>query len=380
MEEYNARCLEGKISGQFIVKMSDGSHHVVAASSREDLVEKLQSAEQIEIFEKQNIRVSAIDYNFRVEVKQNSTTALAPPRANTSTGPEMLNAPFLWDKGFKGKGVVTALIDSGYDINHPFLADSVLINSLDKGNDEDGNGFKNDTTGWDFINNKPLTRDLGKHGTYVGSVIAAKHNIYVRSSMAPESKILPIAALDTGEDQETDASGDNNTIIKSLDYAMSKNVDIINASWAGYICSKFIRTKIKEANDNGIFVVTSAGNEKTNLDEKPIFPGSLPYPLVVTVGAVNSDLSIETDSNFGSAVDFFAFGQGVTAAAPQTQGLNDNPSGTSLSAPFISGALALLKNAFPNRSPEALLDALEGSKSKLKIPDLESAFKDLKSQ
>lgn len=379
-DEYNVRCLEGKISGQFIVKMSDGSHHLVSASSEEDLVEKLKSNEQVEAFKNQSIEVSGVDYNFRIRAQQTTPKPGAPSGGDVNIGPKILNAPFMWNKGFYGEGVVTALIDSGYDISHPFLKDSVLVNSSDKGYDEDKNGFKNDLTGWDFINNKPLAGDLGRHGTYVGSVIAARHETYTKTSMAPESKILPIAALDTGEDNETDASGDNNTIIKSLDYAISKNVDIINASWAGYVCSKFIREKIKEANDNGIFVVTAAGNESTDLDEKPIFPGSLPYPLVVTVGAVNADLSIEGDSNFGSAVDFFAFGQGVAAAAPQTQALHARPSGTSLSTPFISGALALLKNAFPNRPPEALLDALEGSKSKLKIPDLELAFKTLKNQ
>ena len=379
-DEYNVRCLEGKVSGQFIVKMSDGSHHIVAASSEEDLIEKLQSKEQVEIFKQQNIEVAGVDYNFRVEVKQSTPDINTPPGLDANIGPKILNAPFMWSKDFYGKGVVTALIDSGYDINHPFLENSVLVNSTDKGNDEDKNGFKNDVTGWDFVNNKPLTGDLGKHGTYVGSVIAAEHRGLIRTSMAPESKILPLAALDTGKENVTDASGDNNTIIKSFNYAISKNVDIINASWAGYICSKFIREKIKEANDKGIFVVTSAGNEKINLDETPIFPGSLPYPLVVTVGAVNRDLSIEKDSNFGSAVDFFAFGQGVAAAAPQTLALHARPSGTSLSAPFISGALALLKGAFPKSPPEALLGALERSKSTLKIPDLERAYLDLKNQ
>ncbi len=371
VDQQNEACLRGKISGQYIVKMIDGSHELFSASSISDLKTKLESSNK-------SGRVVAVDFNYKIEAKE-QTASLPPPGEleDANLGPKILNAPFLWGRGFFGKGAVTALIDSGYDVNHPFLKDSVFVNSLDQGSDEDQNGFVGDLTGWDFINDKPLNGDLGKHGTYVGSVIAANHAPNVQTSMAPESKILPIAALETGDGVQTKASGDSNNIIKAFDYAIQSDVDIINASWAGYICSEFIRDKIKEATDKGIFVVTAAGNEKNNLDEKPIFPGSLRFPLVVAVGALNHDLSIEKDSNFGSLVDFFALGSAVPAAAPQTQFLHERPSGTSLSTPFISGAIALLKSAFPERSSEALMDALLNSRDGRKIPNLERAYKEL---
>lgn len=384
LSEYNQKCLENKISGQFLVKYSDGSHEVVSASSNKDFFDKILSKDNQSLLKKKQIKIAAVDFNFKVELQQLTPPEITPPSSAPladsprQDGPHMLKAQYLWNKGFWGQNVSTALIDSGYSINHPLLKNSVQINTKESGLDEDQNGFKGDRTGWDFLNKKPLTKDLGSHGTLVGSVIAAIHTPDYEFSMAPGSKILPIAALKPLSEGETSASGEANTIISAIDYAISKNVDFINASWAGNICSQFIRAKVEEATNAGIIFVTSAGNEGIDLDEQPIFPGSFPFSLLATVGAVNSDSSIQVNSNYGRDVDFFAFGNNVVAAAPHSS--MGAATGTSVATPFITGGLALLKSAFPMVPPEALFDALERSRNSQKIPDLERAFLDLKSQ
>ncbi len=377
LQTYNQKCLQGKIKGQFLIKYSNGTHEVVPASSEDDFFNKILSAEHLHLLGKRNLAIAGVDHNFRIHIKSTPPTGNAPAN-DPNAGPRMLNAPYLWGKGFHGQGVTTALIDSGYDISHTLLKNSIAVNSLERGADEDGNQLINDVLGWDFVNNTPLTGDLGSHGTVVGSVIAAEHTSGIKFSMAQDSKIVPIAALETDGDGVTSAAGDSNSVLSSIDYAMARNVDFINASWAGDICSKFIREKIKTVTNSGIIFVTSAGNENLNLDETPIFPGSFPFSLLTTVGAVNIDLSRQKDSNYGQAVDFFSLGSRVTAAAPH--GFLTTTSGTSVATPFITGGLALLKSAFPTASPKALLNALEKSKNNKKIPDLKRAFLDLKSQ
>lgn len=376
LEGYNKACLNGKINGQFLVKYSNGSHELVSASSNKDFFNKILSEENKNLLQKRNLEISGVDFNFKVNLQ--STTSKGIPTRNANAGPRMINAPFLWNQGFYGQGISTALIDSGYDTTHSLLKNSIQINSFDLGNDEDANNLKGDQLGWDFINNKPLTSDLGTHGTAVGSIIAAAHSPSFQFSVAPGSKIIPIAALGPSKEGDTDASGDSNTVISSINYAISRKVDLINASWAGSTCSKFIRNKVQKATDAGIIFITSAGNENINLDSTPIFPGSFPFSLLVNVGALSIDFSKQEDSNYGRDVDFSVLGNKVIVAVPH--GFLDTASGTSVATPFVTGGLALLKSAFPAAFPEALLSALEKSKNNKKIPDLKRAFFDLKNQ
>lgn len=373
IEALNKACVEAEVSGEFVVKMNDGSFKLITAASKNHLlkkIEKLDSSIQAESFEPNFKVISSPSFT-----KLKASTNLEQ-REDFSEGPRLINANFLWKKGFKGQGAVTALIDSGYDFSHQLLKGSVFENTKDLGNDEDDNGFKGDRFGWDTFNNKPLTGDLGSHGTYVGSVIAGSHTNDIKLSVAPDSKIVPIAALQSQNDGGTDAAGDSNSIITAMDYAISRNVDFINASWGGDFCSDFIRDKIKAATNEGIVFVTSAGNSGFNLNEKTVFPGSLPFSSVLTVGAVRLDSQREVNSNFGAVVDFFALGKDVVVASPQNQ--LGSVAGTSVATPFITGGLALLKSAFPEASHEALVEALQASKNEQKIPDLEKAYLILK--
>ncbi len=379
IENYNKKCLEAKIHGQFLVEYSNGTYEVILASSKKDFFNKILSKENIAFLEKKNLKILDIDLNFKVKTSATTFLPIKKLIADINLGPHMLNAPYLWNQGFYGKGVTIALIDSGYDISHPLLKNSVQERPLKLRTDEDQSGFINNKIGWDFINNKPLTKDLAAHGTIVGSIIAADHTDNFQFSMAPQAKIIPLTALKPFN--TTQVLGSSNSVINSIEYAIAKKVDLINASWAGNICSKFIRKKIKKATDKNIIFVTSAGNQNINLNQKPIFPASFPFSLVISVGALNSDFSKQEDSNYGEDVDFFALGSNVIAAMPRAF-LTPPPgvSGTSVATPFITGGLALLKSAFPTAPPKALLNALKKSNTVKKIPDLKHAFLQLKAR
>jgi len=367
IEALNQACISEQISGEFVVKTKAGKFQKITAASKKHLFQRIK---------KIGIKAQSYEPNFKITNRPIAKPLDAETESSLSEGPKLLNADFMWDNGFKGSGAVTALIDSGYDFSHSLLQGSVFENEDELGNDEDQNGFKNDRFGWDTFNNRPLAGDLGRHGTQVGSVIAARHTDTLRISMAPESKIVPIAALQADESGDTDASGDSNSITNAIDYAISRKVDFINASWGGDTCSTFIKERIKLATDLGIIFVTSAGNEATDIDQTVAFPASLSLPSILTVGGVNLDGSREENSNFGQIVDFTAMGKDVVVASPHNQ--LGSVTGTSAAAPFITGGLALLKNAFPEASSEALIRALEESKNDQKIPDLKVAFSILK--
>jgi len=364
VQALNQACIEGQISGEFIAKLEDGSFEKISAASSKHFLRKIK---------KMKLKVHSFEHNFKVI----SEPVLSRPDNTTqkddfSEGPKFINADFLWAKGFTGSGAVTALIDSGYDFSHSLLQGTVLENTNDFGDDEDENGYKNDRFGWDSFNNKGLSGDLGSHGTQVGSVIAAAHRSGVKFGVAPDSKIIPIAALQPDLEKDTEASGDSNSIISALDYALTRKVNFINASWGGDLCSNFIRERIKKATDSGIVFVTSAGNSSADLNQKIAFPASLPFANLLTIGSSKPDQSREPNSNYGNVVDFFALGQDVIVASPQN--LLGTVTGTSVAAPFVTGGLALLKSAFPEASNEALVQALDQSKNTQKIPDLEKAF------
>lgn len=364
IEALNQACINSEqISGEFIVKMSDGSFQIITAASKKHLLKKLSNP---------TFKLNAVSFEPNFRVISSHISLNSEQSDDYSEGPRFINADYLWNKGFKGSGAVTALIDSGYDYRHQLLQGSVLEITDDLGGDEDGNGFKGDRFGWDTVNDRPLSGDLGRHGTHIGSVIAGAHSNFIKLSVAPESKIVPIAALQAEEGGGTDATGGSNSIIAAIDYAISRNVDFINASWGGDVCSGFIRDRIKTATDKGIVFITSAGNSAADLDQVIAFPASLPFPFLLTVGSSNFDRSREKNSSFGNAVDFFALGKDVVVASPQNQ--LGAVTGTSVATPFITGGLALLKNAFPEASNEVLIKALSESKSEQKIPDLKKAY------
>lgn len=369
LRQLNIDCINGKIAGEYLVKLNSGEFKKIYASNTQDLAFKLQSIPNY----------SAVDYNFRLSTKSKSSstpTSVTPHQANL--GPNSINANFLWQKGYYGQGVKISLIDSGFDVNGHLLKHAILENPFELGNDEDRNGYLNDRFGWNTLKNKPLTGDTGVHGTLVGSVIVASHKDGVHIGVAPQSKIIPVAALKPGADAVTDAAGDSNSVIKALDYSVARGAEIINASWGGENCSSHIQRKIQQVTDKGVVFVTSSGNDGVNIDENIKFPASSPIDKVLTVGALNDLGQIFFDSNYGSVVDFFALGQDVVAVSP-----GDNfalVNGSSVATPYVSGGLALLKSAFNEASYSEIIKALKQTSrgETKKTPDLEAAFLKLK--
>ncbi|MCP3975814.1 MAG: S8 family serine peptidase [bacterium] len=271
-----------------------------------------------------------------------------------------IDAPEGWHRT-RGAGVVVAVIDSGVDVTHPDLVANIWHNSdedCDNGLDDDGNGYPDDCTGWDFVNNDSTTEDLNGHGTHVAGIIGAEANNKIGiAGVAYEAQIMPLKI--------GDGAPPLSAAIEAIAYAIDNGARVINASWVSDDPSAeaFLQPALDAAEAAGVLFITGAGNFGTDIDAEPIFPGSANNPNVITVGASTAqDLPAEY-SGFGSrSVDLFAPGEHIVSTLPGDQ--YGAFSGTSMAAPMVSGAAALLWSATPQATyaevKGALLDRSDG--------------------
>lgn len=218
---------------------------------------------------------------------------------------------------------IVALIDTGVDINHTALADHIYINESDNNNDDDGNGYLGDINGWDFFNNTPnvYNSDFGleqAHGTHIAGIIAGT---------APNAKILPLKVFEHGTAYTSD-------IIEAIHYAESMGAKIVNCSWG---CTDENMALKEAVEQSQMTFVCAVGNNRLNLNETPIYPASYDLDNVVSVTSVNADGGLSYFSNYGN-VDIAALGRDVEGIFPENE--TGVLSGTSISAGYVSGALA----------------------------------------
>ena len=272
----------------------------------------------------------------------------------------------------QGDGIIVAVTDTGVDYNHQDLINNMWRNPGEIAGDEidnDGNGYVDDIVGWDFAkdDNKPFDLTVSilelltgggnpGHGTHVSGVIAAQYNNTLGiSGVAPKAKIMALRFL-TEKGQGTTAHS-----IKAIDYAVANGANIINASWGSEQSEEpdqsLIET-IQRAEKAGVIFVAAAGNGRQGTgydidnDPKPTEPAIYNLANMVTVAATDVEDKIAAFSNFGNkSVKVGAPGVKVLSTVPDNKyqdtvvnlGLMKVTwDGTSMAAPFVSGALAVI--------------------------------------
>lgn len=145
------------------------------------------------------------------------------------------------------------------------------------------------------------------------------------------------------------------TIAKGLDLAISFKPDVINISSGTFNDDEELRSQVMRALKEGVIIVASAGNDNM---ESCQFPAA--YPGVLSVGAIDKNLSILETSNYGASVMVYAPGEDIlTTVTPY------NPSmltarffGTSAATPFVTCLAAALKTRNPAASPEIIVNKI----------------------
>lgn len=289
-----------------------------------------------------------------------------------------ISAESAWETTTGSHSVVVGVIDTGVDTGHADLRDNIFVNPGEiagNGVDDDGNGFIDDVSGWDFAGNDKNVFDNANddaHGTHVAGTLGARgNNALGVVGVNWDVQIMPLKVF-------TAAGGADSNLLSAYQYAKAMrqhgvNLRVLNNSYGGQGFSQSLRDGISELNSAGILFVAAAGNESTNNDFVPIYPASYELPNVVSVAASSSFNLLSSFSNRGGqSVHLVAPGEGILSTTPR--GYNGDglvpgyteadgstyslASGTSMASPHVAGAAALACAANPNVSLQQLRAAV----------------------
>lgn len=237
---------------------------------------------------------------------------ILPQSQTIDWGTNVLNIPKIHEMGFKGKGIKVAVIDTGIDKDHPDLQGGVV----------------------DIYNATAETfQATHGHGIGAAGIIGARDNNTGILSVMPECDIYGIKGM------RENGGGALTEIIKGIDAAIERQVHIINLSLGTTADVVSFKQAIERAVDAGILVVCSAGNAGT--DNSVVYPAR--YTVAYAVGATNQAGNVSAFSSRGWEVDIAAPGERVlTCWKDKTYA---RVSGTSFSAPYVSGVFGLFLEA-----------------------------------
>ena len=270
-----------------------------------------------------------------------------------------IDASEAWDIDHDCTDVIVGVIDTGVDWTHPDLVDNIWQNLGEdadgddsvlvringvwqfdpddlNGIDNDGNGYKDDFIGWDFANNDNNPMDDNGHGTHCAGTIGARGNNGIGvAGVCWEAKMMALKFLgQSGRGFTSDAAA-------ALNYATAKGAKITNNSWGGSRYSVTLNNAIQHAQNSNALFVAAAGNAAQNNDVTPTYPASYDRANIIAVASSTSSDVLSSFSNYGAtSVDLAAPGSAIYSTTPPNS--YGYMSGTSMAAPHVAGAAALL--------------------------------------
>lgn len=301
-----------------------------------------------------------------------------------------INLPAGWDNQTSNQDLITAVLDTGFGLNHQELSNQWVYNSGESGAtssegsapnctsrslalnkscnnlDDDNNGVIDDSLGYDFINNSPNVQ-AGKtspassgvsHGTMTSGIIGAQgNNARGTTGVIWNSKLLPVAVLDDS------GNGSTVSVALGINYAVHQGAKIISLSLGGSEPDSILEEQINYALNQGVVIVAAAGNNGCDCLSYPARYGG-----VISVGSVNSNNVKSGFSNYGNRLDIMAPGTNICSTAWSASNQTSNYAcgdGTSFSAPLVSGVVGLLLAQNPSLTPSQVRAALINSAKKL---------------
>ncbi|MBI3036914.1 S8 family serine peptidase [Candidatus Woesearchaeota archaeon] len=277
----------------------------------------------------------------------------------------VIKADSFWNAGYKGNGVRVAVLDTGIDKAHPMLKNKVVAEK-------------------DFSNSGSAADDCG-HGTHVAGIVAgSKANGGTYDGVAPGAQLINAKVLNL--DSNGKCGGYVDYIIAAIGWALDPDgnsatddgAKVISMSLGGKgETSASLESELKAAVAKGVVVVVSSGNCGSGCPSFDCgsfrgvtWPGN--SPSVITVGAVDDAKKVacfssgENVKNVGIKPDFAAPGVDVTSSVPGSG--YESMKGTSMAAPHVSGAVALMLSKNPSLKQDDAKRVLE--KTSLDLGDV----------
>lgn len=256
-----------------------------------------------------------------------------------------ISAHKAWQITTDAREVVVAVIDTGIEYTHHDLHANMWVNPSEiagTGIDNDGNGYIDDVYGYDFYNDNGDPMDDNFHGTHcAGTIGAIGDNGIGVTGTAWSVQLMALKFLNAS------GRGTTSDAIAAINYAADNGAQILSNSWGGSGYSNALYLAIKQA---GILCVAAAGNSGQDADSFPLYPAAFDLDIVISVAATDRFDKLASFSTYGlQSVDLAAPGVSIYST-----GLNDlymSASGTSMAAPHVSGACALLLGLDPTLSP-----------------------------
>ena len=313
------------------------SSSVVLDIGKDDLIPALSGIGNIAgVYPNRTVKVPPV-----VKVSPNRLPQNVAESKVAAWGVNAVGAMSVWGAyGTEGQGVRVAVLDTGVDAEHPDLVDKV--NGWAEF-DADGNPVPGS-----------VAHDSGQHGTHVAATIAGGDASGQFIGVAPQAEILGGLVLKGG-------SGTDAQILAGIEWAIDQNVDVINMSLGGLRFSPEVFDTYTQAflnaNLNGISVVVSVGNEGSQISGPP---GNDYFSFAVgatdgedrAAGFSGGRTLVISNSRFideqylplvYSKPDVSAPGVAITSAVPGSG--YETWNGTSMAAPHVSGAIAVLLSA-----------------------------------
>lgn len=275
-----------------------------------------------------------------------------------------IKAEEAWDLVRGDTSVTVAVVDDGIDREHSDLKSALWMNpgesGLDahgqdkrtNGIDDDGDGFVDDFWGWDFSgadgytpDNDP-TNDTDPHGTHVAGIIGASGNNGI--GVVGVAFGVKLMSVKIGDAESSPALFHE---FNGIVYAVQKGARVINCSWGNRSYSRAEREVTDWALSRNTVIVSSAGNDNA---ETLFYPAS--YPGVLSVAAVDRGDVRADFSEYNGSIGISAPGRQIYSTYPADNYNYD--SGTSMAAPIVSGAAALVAIKYPSLKGDQIVAVL----------------------
>lgn len=295
------------------------------------------------------------------DAMSSQASALSTESSSASASPYYLAAIGADDTaavldGYPFKETVIAVIDTGAELSHEDLVDSLWINEAERNGtdnvDDDSNGYIDDIYGVDFINNVPTPAPDNpsaplryeapeddsntSHGTHVSGIIGMNpDNAVGYAGVGYRTKIMILKA----GNYKNSFSFAN--AAKAVQYAVANGADVINMSFGSYNENSTFAEELEMASSSCLLVAAAGNNGKAS-SNLTMYPAA--YPYVIGVMAGNTTDGCWTSSNFvdtsPAPYDILCPGEAILSTTRYNS--YAEKSGTSMASPMTAGSAAVI--------------------------------------